>query len=67
MMFARQENIVNMHDHARPQPRDDLEEQVLHVAADRQHVRGVDEEDVIAPELLEKLQRDILCLFLDQS
>ena len=57
-----QEDVVDVHHHARSQPGKHLEEQVVHVAASLGHVRRIDQQDIAVAELIEEAQLDILYL-----
>ena len=59
-VLVRDEDVVHVHDHARLQARQDLQHDVVDVAAELHDVRRVDEEDVAALQLVEDGERDVL-------
>src|SRR5258706_10319579 len=66
-IFEGMEDVVDMDEHSATNPRQDLEEQEVHVAAELGYVGGVDEEDVVRLELLEERERAILKPLLEQA
>ena len=60
-VVARQEDVVEVHDDARRDERQEVEHDAVDVAADLDGVRRVDEQDVVRLERLDHRAVDVLC------
>ncbi len=57
---------MHVHENPGPQARQDLQVQVLDIAADPEDVTGIDEQDVVLPQFLEDADRHVLNLGRDR-
>src|SRR5579883_3478530 len=66
-IFGRQKDVVDVDDDSGVQAREDLQKLVLNVAADFEHVAGVDEQDIVLAEPGELVEGDLLHGLDDES
>ena len=59
-VFKGKEDIMDMNDHPRLEPREDFEEDMIHITPHFANMGGIDKEKIIGPELIKKLDSDIL-------
>ena len=66
-VLERQKDIVDVHDDAWLETRQDFQEEIIDVSANFHRMRTVDKKNVAGVELREEFEVDVLDLFLDQT